>query len=59
MEVDIVMFKKLVNTLPDDGKIIIQITKDIEDVYGIKRSVQSNKKLYGFRKVGKVLLLEC
>ena len=59
MEIDIVEFKRLVNKLPNDGKIIIQITKDFEDVYGVKRLVKSNKKLYGFRKIGKVLLLEC
>lgn len=54
MEIDIANFKRIVNHLPDDGKILIHVEREYDD-----RINYSYEKLDGYRKVGKVLILEC
>ena len=54
MEIDIAQFKRLINKLPDDGKIFIEVTKNYPD-----KIRQSKEELRGFRKVGKLFVLEC
>ena len=47
-------FKNLVNKLPDDGKIMIEVEKDYSDK--IRFSLD---KVNGFRLQGKVLVITC
>lgn len=54
MEIDIAQFKRLINALPDDGKILIEVTKYYPD-----KTLQSRDELRGYRKLGKVFVLEC
>ncbi len=54
MEIDIVKLKRLINKLPDDGKILIEVTKCYPD-----KTRQSREELRGYRKMGKVFVLEC
>lgn len=54
MEIDIAQFKRLINTLPDDGKVIIEITKNYPD-----KIRHSHEELCGYRKIGKAFILEC
>ena len=53
-EIDLSSFKRIVNSLPDDGKILIRVTKHYDD-----RTRKSNEDLNGYLKMGKVLVLEC
>ena len=52
--VSIRRFKNLVNKLPDDGKILIEVEKDYGD-----RTRLSLDKVDGFKLQGKVLIIAC
>ena len=52
--VSIRRFKNLVNKLPDDGKIMIEVEKDYGD-----RTRLSLDKVDGFKLQGKVLIIAC
>lgn len=54
MEIDISQLKRLINALPDDGKIIIEVVKNYPDKIRC-----SHEELRGYRKAGKVFILEC
>lgn len=54
MEIDISQLKRLINALPDDGKVIIEVVKNYPD-----KIRYSHEELRGFRKVGKAFVLEC
>ena len=47
-------FKNLVNKLPDDGKIMIEVEKDYGD-----RTRLSLDKIDSFKLQGKVLIIAC
>lgn len=54
MEIDIKRLKRVISSLPDDGKIIIQVTRNYSD-----RSNRSNEELVNWMKMGNVLILQC
>lgn len=52
--VSIERFKNLVNKLPDDGKVIIEVEKDYVD-----KTRFSLEEMDAFRMQGKVLVITC
>lgn len=54
MDIDIAQFKRLMNELPDDGKILIEVIKEYPDKMRF-----SYEEPRGYRKIGKVFVLEC
>lgn len=54
MQINIIRLKKMINSLPDDGTIVIKITKEYPDKIRC-----SNEEINDFRKMGKILILEC
>lgn len=54
MEIDISRLKRVVNSLPDDARVLVEVTRN----YGNRKN-RSNEEVYGFLKMGKVLVLQC
>lgn len=53
-EIDIGRLKRTINALPDDGKIIIEVTRN----YGNRKNRQ-NTEVESWSRFGKVLVLRC
>ena len=54
INLDLDRLKRMINSLPDDGKILIEVTRNYSDM-----TRKSNEELIGFRKMGKALILQC